>query len=238
MKVTKNVPTVMKSFTSLVGLKLTLYTCTEYLHGHQILVTTLSMTMIQRLTIFHKSLPVAGRAETGKLNRPWHFKCNICSTVTDSQALPNKHYCKNHPPLKCSDCEQIFNNPCSLCRHKYSHLELKFLCRSCGHHFLFESDLVNHCLKHRIYTGHQCNHHSEGKVCGKCFFAKSDLSKHAPIHSGKIHSCLECDYAAYDIRYLRAHRYTHSDREKYECTKCKKWFKHHTQLKCHSEKCS
>ena len=26
-----------------------------------------------------------------------HFKCNICSVVTDSQALANKHYRKNHP---------------------------------------------------------------------------------------------------------------------------------------------
>ena len=178
---------------------------------------------------------------THRLRKPkktGYFKCNICSTVTDFQALVNKHYCKNHPPLKCPDCEQYFNNLCSLHRYKYSHLELKFPCRLCGCHFPFESDLVNHCIKHRRHPRHQCNHESEGKVCGKWFFAKSDLNKHTKIHSDKIHSCLECDYTTFDIRYLRAHRYTHSDREQYACAKCMKQFKHHTQLKCHLEKCS
>ena len=132
----------------------------------------------------------------------------------------------------------FFNNPCSLHRHRYSHLELKFPCRSCRRCYPFESDLANHCLKHRRYPGHQCNHQSEGTVCRKWFFVKSDLNKHIKIHSGKIHSCLECNYTTYDIRYLYAHRYTHSDREKYMCAKCNKRFKHHTQLKHHLEKCS
>ena len=158
--------------------------------------------------------------------------------VTDSQALANKHYHKNHPPLKCPNCEQLFNNPCSLQRHKYSHLELKFPCRSCSRSFPFESDLINHRLKHRRHPGHQCNHQSKGTVCRKWFFVKSDLTKHIKTHSGNIHSCMECDYTTYDIRYLRAHMYTHSDQEKYVCGNCNKHFKHHTQLIRHKEKCA
>ena len=154
-----------------------------------------------KLTSKSEFVTVTQRLRKPKKTR--HFKCNICSMVTDSQALVNKHYCNNHPNLKCPDCEQLFNNPCSLPRHKYSHLELKF-------------------PKHRRHPRHQCNHQLDGKVCGKWFFAKSDLNKHAKIHSGKIHSCMECDYATYDIRYLKTHRYTHSDREKYACANCTK----------------
>ena len=140
--------------------------------------------------------------------------------MKDLQALANKHYQECHAHLKCPNCEQQFNNPCSLHRHKYSHLELKFPCRLCSRSFPFESDLANHCLKHWRHPGHQCSHQSEGKVCRKWFFAKSDLTKHAKIHSGKIHSCLECPYTMYNIRYLRAHRYMHSDHEKYSCPNC------------------
>ena len=167
-----------------------------------------------------------------------HFKCNICSVVTDSQALANKHYRMNHPPLKCPNCVQLFNNPCSLQRHKYSHLELKFPCRSCNRSFPFESDLTNHHLKHQRHPGHQCNHQVQGTVCRKWFFVKSDLTKHIKTHSGKIYACMECDYTTYDIRYLRAHMYTHSDKERYVCSNCNKRFKHHTQLRHHKEKCA
>ena len=124
--------------------------------------------------------------------RPWQI--NITARTT----LPSNN-----------KCEQFFNNPCSLRRHKYSHLELKFPCRSCSRSFPFESDLVNHHLKHQRHPGYQCNHQSEGTVCGKWFFAKSDLTRHIKTHSGKIHLCMECDYTTYDIRYLIAHRYTH-----------------------------
>ena len=155
-----------------------------------------------------------------------------------SQAQANKHYRESHPPLQCIICKQLFNNPCSLWRHKYVHLELKFPCQSCSKSFPFESDLVNHCLKHRCHPGHQCNHQTDGKICAKWFFAKSDLNKHTKVHSGIIYSCMECSYITYDVRYLCAHIYTHSDHERYQCSKCGEHFKHHTQLIRHSEKCS
>ena len=107
-----------------------------------------------------------------KLRKTRHFKCNISSMVTDSQALANKHYHKNHPPLKCPDCDQFFSNPCSLHRHKYSHPELKFPCRSWGRCFPFESDLLNHYLKHRRHPRHQCNHQSEMQNLWKVVFCK------------------------------------------------------------------
>ena len=166
-----------------------------------------------------------------------HFKCPVCNMVTDSQALVSKHYRKNHPPVKCTICDQMFNNPCSLRRHRYTHKDLKYPCRSCNKSFPFKSNLVNHHLKHRRHPGYQCNHQEKGAICGKWYFAKSDLTKHLKTHSGKVYSCLECNYTTYDIRYLRAHRYTHSDKERYMCQKCEKRYKHHTQLIRHKAIC-
>ena len=174
-----------------------------------------------------------------KIKKIRHYKCNICEVVSDSQAAANTHYRAKHPPLKCPNCTQTFNNPCSLRQHKYNHKELRFPCHSCSKSFAFESDLNNHRLKHRCHPGHQCNHHMDTGVCGKWFFAKSDLNEHAKIHEGHIYQCFECGYTTLDKRYLHAHQYTHSDLERYTypnatCLRC---FKHHTQMKRHLERC-
>ena len=165
------------------------------------------------------------------------FHCKLCQHVTDSQASANKHYKENHPPVCCNKCNMLFSNPCSLRHHKYTHLEKKFSCRNCNKLFPFESDLASHRLKHRRHPGFQCSHNQNGSVCGKWYFAKSDLAKHAHTHSGKVYSCYECDYTMIDICYLRAHRYTHSDKLRYKCKKCGETFKHHTQMKRHEKNC-
>ena len=166
------------------------------------------------------------------------FKCNVCQSVFSSQGLANRHYRDTYPPVSCPECCIVFNNPNSLCQHKYKHLPMKFPCDSCGKSFPFESDLAGNCLKHRRHPGYQCNHKANGTMCGKWYFSKSDLKKHARMHSGKIYCCYECKYTTLDIRYLCAHCYTHSDRLKYHCKNCEEMFKHHTQLKFHREKCS
>ena len=168
-----------------------------------------------------------GIRKTKKIRR---FRCKLCSVITESQAAANNHYRLNHPPIKCTDCDAVFNNPNSLRRHKYTHLEMNYLCHTCGKRYPFESDLANHRLKHRRNPGHMCNHDVNGVICGKWFFASSDLTKHAKTHRGIIYRCYECSYTTIDVRYLRAHRYTHSDKERYKCSKCDQPFKHHTQL--------
>ena len=149
-----------------------------------------------------------------------------------------RHYRSTHPPVSCPECSMVFNNPNSLRRHKYKHLPVNFPCCSCGKSFPFESDLAGHRLKHRQHPGYQCNHEVNSTVCGKWYFSKSDLNKHAHMHSGKIYCCYECKYTTLDIRYLCAHRYTHSDWLKFHCENCEETFKHHTQLKRHQEKCN
>ena len=165
------------------------------------------------------------------------FHCKLCQHVADSQASANKHYKENHPPVSCNNCNMLFSNPCSLRRHKYTHIEKKFSRRNCNKLFPFESDLASHRLKHRRHPGFQCSHNQNGNVCGKWYFAKSDLAKHARTHSGEIYSCYECDYMMIDVCYLRAHRYTHSDKLRYKCKNCSETFKHHTQMKQHEKNC-
>ena len=152
--------------------------------------------------------------------------------------MANRHYRSNHPPMSCSECSMVFNNPNSLHQHKYKHLPMNFPCHLCGKSFPFESDLAGHRLKHRRHPGYQCNHKLNGTVCGKWYFSKSDLNKDAHMHSGKIYCCYECKYTTLNIRYLRAHHYTHSDRLKYYCDNCEEKFKHHTQFKHYREKCT
>ena len=165
--------------------------------------------------------------------------CPMCKHPSYSQAEANHHYKTNHPPLKFSKCDQLFNNPCSLRRHFYSHTkEEPHTCRNCGCNFACESDLSAHRLKYCRHPRFMCNHDINGKVCGKWFFAKSDLTKHALIHSGKIHRCMECDFTMLDKRYLKAHIYTHSDHMQYSCSNCGEQFKHHTQLISHRVKCT
>ena len=172
-----------------------------------------------------------------KIKKTRKFKCKICKNITDSQAEANKHYRKNHPPVMCTVCSRIFNNPCSLHRHSYCHQEKSYPCRNCGRDFPFESDLSNHRLKHHRHSSHMCNHSEKGSICGKWFFAKSDLAKHAKTHSGIVHECTKCKYTTVDIRYLCAHLYTHSELKRYNCDVCGKIFKHHTQLRCHQPDC-
>ena len=165
-----------------------------------------------------------------KVKKIRRFRCKICSVITESQAMANSHYRSIHPPIKCPDCDLMFNNPNSLRRHKYTHIMMKFPCRSCGKTFEFDRDLTNHRLNHHHHPGHQCNHEINGGICGKWFFAKSDLMKHAKTHSGKIYSCFECNYMTLDIHYLRAHRYTHSNKQQYRYQRCDEPLKHHMQL--------
>ena len=159
--------------------------------------------------------------------------CPMCKHGAYSQAEANRHYRLSHPPIKCSKFPQVFNNPCSLRRHFYYHQEQRFLCRNCGRSFPFESDLAAHHMKYRRHPGYMCNHDVNDKICGKFFFSKSDLTKYALTHTGKVHECLECGFTTLDKRYLCAHLYTHSDKLRYTCENCGEKFKHHTQLLRH-----
>ena len=49
-----------------------------------------------------------------KCKKARKITCPMCKHGAYSQADANKHYRLSHPPIKCSKCPQLFNNPCSL----------------------------------------------------------------------------------------------------------------------------
>ena len=198
----------------------------------------LDSTNTQSVTPQPKSEFVTKQYGIIKCKKARKITCPMCKHGAYSQADANKHYRLSHPPIKCSKCPQLFNNPCSLRRHFYSHQDRNFPCQNCGKNFPFESDLAAHRMKYRRHPGYMCNHDVDGKICGKWYFSRSDLTKHALTHTGKVHECLECGFTTLDKRYLRAHLYTHSDKMRYKCENCGEPFKHHTQLVCHQKKCT
>ena len=83
------------------------------------------------------------------------FKCQICKFICHSEKERNKHHKDNHGPLTCAVCNEGFDTPSGLHRHKYCHTDLKFTCETCGERFPFESQLKDHQVKHLTNRGHR-----------------------------------------------------------------------------------
>ena len=137
------------------------------------------------------------------------FKCQICKLICHSEKERNTHHKDKHGPLRCAVCDEVFNTPSDLHRHKYKHTDLKFTCESCGEQFPFESQLKDHHAKHLTGKEHKCF----AKNCGKIFKNKSSLIRHLEIHDGKTHHCPEanCDYSNQDEQNLKSHMIVHTD---------------------------
>ena len=166
-----------------------------------------------------------------KWKRIRKFKCKVCGYTTNSQSDANKHYKSSHPKLPCPHCPMTFHNPSSRQWHMYMHKDCKYVCSRCGKCCPFESSLNNHRVVHRRHPTHRCN--TESGSCDKWFYTVGNLNKHLKTHQKKVHQCFECSYTTYYPRYLKSHQYTHSGEEKYQCPKCGKHFKHHTQMLRH-----
>ena len=175
------------------------------------------------LNIKMVSLPKRVRART--------FKCQVCKFVSHSEKKRNTHHKDNHGPLTCVVCNEGFNTPSGLHRHKYRHTDLKFTCETCGERFPFESQLKDHRVKHLTNCGHSCF----AKDCGRSFKNKSSLIRHIKVHDGKNYPCPEegCMYSSNTERNLKAHMIVHTDTHPYSCLHCGQAFKHHTQMVRH-----
>ena len=110
---------------------------------------TLDISNTQSITTKSKSEFVTKQYGIIKRKKARKITCPMCKHGAYSQAKANKHYRLSHPPIKYSKCPQLFNNPCSLRRHFYSHQDRNFPCRNCGKNFPFESDLAAHRMKYR-----------------------------------------------------------------------------------------
>ena len=160
------------------------------------------------------------------------MKCPSCPKICGSTKERNEHHKEAHGKLTCAVCNESFDTPSALDKHKYKHVEQRFKCTECNEVYPFESQLKEHHMKHRTKKSFQCM----SAKCGKWFKIESSLKKHVLIHDGVMHKCKAkkgCDYENTDIRNVRAHEKTHSDDKAYGCDKCGETFKYWMQMNRH-----
>ena len=142
------------------------------------------------------------RTRIVSIRRQWDpraFKCSCCSKRTTTLKELNAHFIQNHRRVNCEMCEEQFNTPSSLKKHKYMHCEDKYACRSCDREFPFESQLRSHHHSH-------CRGHSYFCVyagCNKSYRQPGDLNAHAKTHYTLLMTCKHCKYSTHDIRNLK-----------------------------------
>ena len=107
------------------------------------------------------------------------YKCQNCGKREKSVRELNNHHRQAHPPLLCSDCNQIFYTPSTFQLHFYEHQkDKKFIRETCGKKFSFKGQLDQHKIVHRSIKTHKCM----AKDCDRWFMCSADLKVHAATH--------------------------------------------------------
>ena len=145
----------------------------------------------------------------------------------------NAHVINTHRQVKCDMCDQYFNTPSSLKKHKYTHSDEKYACRSCDCKFPFESQLHSHHHSHHRGRSYFCVY----ARCNKSDHQPDDLNAHAKIHYTPLLSCEHCDYSTHDKRNLKSHLRKHTKIQPFQCKRCNRKFTHTIQLIRHRPKC-
>ena len=164
---------------------------------------------------------------------PRAFKCSCCSKRTTTLKELNAHFIQNHRRVKCDMCEEELNTPSSLKKHKYTHCEDKYTCRSCDREFPFESQLRSHHHSHRRGHSYFCVYAGYNKSCRQ----PGDLNAHAKTHYTSLMTCEHCKYSTHDIRNLKSHMRKHTQVQTFCCKQCDRMFTHTMQLIRHRSKC-
>ena len=156
-----------------------------------------------------------------KYTKQQKFSCTACNSRFEKQKDLNEHFRTLHPAVKCDMCEQCFDTPAAMLRHKYKHYDFMCECKICGRGFQFTSQLLEHKRVHQEQGNWVCFR----PKCGKRFKWESNLNSHLVSHGIKEYMCDQCPYKNTDPRNLRAHKRRHSDALPFKCTKCGKGFK-------------
>ena len=109
------------------------------------------------------------------------FKCGVCDAELDNVWDYNQHYLDNHPPTPCPYCPWLFSSPRTMAKHKYSHDEIMYECKTCGRGFTFKSQYDLHHRVHLKIQGCVCFKAN----CGQLFKCQSEFNAHLKAHTSK-----------------------------------------------------
>lgn len=93
-------------------------------------------------------------------------------------------------PLRCDDCDKVFNKSCYLKQHNrcFHSGDKPFKCPRCGKRFMEQLQCEEHLTKHGGDKPHKCD------VCPKSFHHKTDLRRHSYSHNAeKPYVCPLCN---------------------------------------------
>ena len=74
-----------------------------------------------------------------KYSKPRKFSCVKCVEKFEIQKELNDHFHAAHLPVKCDLCQEHFDTPAAMLRHKYKHYDYMYECKICDKGFQFES---------------------------------------------------------------------------------------------------
>ena len=161
-----------------------------------------------------------------KKSIPRKYRCRLCMDQFPSCNALTVHHQAKHGIIYCKLCNKAFNNPRTLTKHLYQHQSKPHQCSKCGERFRFYSQLTTHKLTHRKRPNQRCMYPN----CGKCFKSKSDLNRHAILHTSRWLKCPDCPtYQTKDKRNFESHRQSHNRINRYFCPKCGAGFIFNTQ---------
>jgi len=163
-------------------------------------------------------------------------KCRKCGEVCDSASSLRIHTSVCY--RQCDVCGKIFSHVKYMKEHKLIHDDVKrYKCSFCDNAFKQSAGLSMHIRRHhggvivtrtKPLTPHIC------EICGKVSKTRTDLRKHAKIHSGnRPYKCDICPKAFTHHASLTVHKRLHSGERPYKCDLCDKAFSHSSPLTTH-----
>ena len=133
-----------------------------------------------------------------KYSKPRKFSCVKCVEKFETQKELNDHFHAAHPLVKCNLCQEHFDTPVAMLRHKYKHYEYMYECKICDKGFQFESQKREHMRVHQTQGDWVCFK----PKCGKQFKRESKLNMHLFSHNKVPQKCKHCPYTNSDPRNL------------------------------------
>nr|XP_034174132.1 zinc finger protein 782-like [Osmia lignaria] len=110
----------------------------------------------------------------------YHHFCHLCfKKFTNNNQLVN-HLVQHQVGFKCNVCEESFDLPSALHKHKDLKHKPSFVCSICKGAFTARSSFYTHVLTHDGVRPYKCD------VCGEDFTQGSSLRRHRKHHPGPL----------------------------------------------------